>query len=134
MSNVKIVHVPHLGGIDVAYRMQKPYDSGKPTLVLVNAFTTTSQLFNEQFENAHLAEDMNLIAIELLGHGQTRTVREHWTYWDSAEMNLQALDMLGIEKAFMSGVSQGGWVSVQMALMRPEKVLDLEHRLTRCTS
>ena len=133
MSNVKIVHVPHLGGIDVAYRLSEPYVSGKLTLVLINAFTTTSQLFNRQFENSQLTENMNLLAIELLGHGQTRTAREHWTYWDSAEMNLQVLDVLGIEKAFVLGVSQGGWVAVQMALMRPEKVLDLEQSLTWCT-
>jgi pimeloyl-ACP methyl ester carboxylesterase len=122
MSNIKIVHVPHLGGIDAAYRMPMPYDPSKPTLVLINAFTTTSELFTEQFSNTQLTSNMNLLAIELLGHGQTRTAREHWTYWDSAEMNLQVLDMLGIEKAFVLGTSQGGWVSVQMALMCPNKV------------
>ncbi|RHZ59287.1 hypothetical protein CDV55_101722 [Aspergillus turcosus] len=125
MSNIKIVHVSHLGGIDAAYRMPMPYDPSKPTLVLINAFTTTSELFTEQFGNPQLTSNMNLLAIELLGHGQTRTAREHWTYWDSAEMNLQVLDMLGIEKAFVLGTSQGGWVAVQMALMCPNKVLGI---------
>lgn len=124
MQNTKIIRVPHLGGIDAAYQMPKEYDPGKPTVVLVNAFTTSSELYQRQFGKAELNEAMNLIAIELLGHGQTRTAREHWTYWDTAEMNLQVLDALGIHRAFALGTSQGGWITVQMALLRPEKVLD----------
>lgn len=122
MPNTKTVHVPHLGGIDAAYQMPHPYDPAKPTLVLVNSFTTSSELYSKQYANKGLADKMNLIAIELLGHGQTRTKREHWTYWDTAEMNLQVLDALNIEKAFVLGTSQGGWITVRMALMRPEKV------------
>lgn len=122
MPNIKTVHIPHLGGIDAAYQMPTPYDRTKPTLVLINAFTTSSEFFRAQFGNSKLTDTVNLLAIELLGHGQTRVAREHWTYWDSAEMNLQVLNVLGIEKAFALGVSQGGWVAVQMALMQPEKV------------
>jgi pimeloyl-ACP methyl ester carboxylesterase len=40
-------------------------------------------------------------------------------------MNLQVLDALKIDRAFVLGTSQGGWVTVQMALLRPEKVLTL---------
>jgi pimeloyl-ACP methyl ester carboxylesterase len=122
MPNTKIVRVPHLGGIDAAYQMPHPYDPKKPTLVLVNSFTTSSELYQKQYANAKLTGTMNLLAIELLGHGQTRTHRENWTYWDTAEMNLQVLDALGIDKAFVLGTSQGGWITVRMALLRPEKV------------
>lgn len=123
MPDTEIIHVPHLGGIDAAYQMPRAYDSSKPTLVLVNAFTTSSELYRAQFNDSKLAEEMNLIAIELLGHGQTRTTREQWTYWDTAEMNLQVLDALHINKAFILGTSQGGWVTVQMALLRPDKIV-----------
>ncbi|KAJ5946956.1 hypothetical protein N7454_003795 [Penicillium verhagenii] len=122
MSNTKIIHVPHLGGIDAAYQMPKQYDSAKPTVVLVNAFTVTSELFREQFDDHNLSALFNLVAIELLGHGQTRTSSEHWTYWDTAEMNLQVLVALGIDRAFVLGTSQGGWVTVQMALLRPQMI------------
>lgn len=122
MPNTKTIRVPHLGGIDAAYQMPKEYDPAKPTVVLVNAFTTSSELYRRQFDNAELSGVMNLVAIELLGHGQTRTAREHWSYWDTAEMNLQVLDALGIDRAFALGTSQGGWITVQMALLRPEKV------------
>ncbi len=54
---------------------------------------------------------MNLLAIELLGHGKTRTKSENWTYWDTAYMNLQVLEAVGIPKAFVLGTSQGGWIT-----------------------
>ncbi|RMX92347.1 hypothetical protein D0867_14621 [Hortaea werneckii] len=99
MPNTKIVHVPHLGGIDAAYQIPTPYDASKPTMVLVNSFNTSSELYKSQLANQKLTEKMNLIAIELLGHGQTRTKAEHFTYWDTAIMNVQVLeklDMCGI--------------------------------------
>ncbi|KAF7715301.1 Epoxide hydrolase-like protein [Penicillium ucsense] len=122
MTNTKTVRVPHLGGIDAAYQMPREYDPSKPTVVLINAFTTSSELYRDQFDDEELAGAVNLIAIELLGHGQTRTERQHWTYWDTAEMNLQVLDALNVDRAFVLGTSQGGWVTVQMALLRPEKI------------
>ncbi|KAI7202134.1 alpha/beta-hydrolase [Hortaea werneckii] len=116
MPNTKIVHVPHLGGIDAAYQMPKPYDASKPTMVLVNSFNTSSELYQSQFANEKLTEKMNLIAIELLGHGQTRTKAEHFTYWDTAIMNLQVLEKLGMcgggKKVFVLGTSQGGWITI----------------------
>lgn len=123
MSQTKTVHVPHLGGIDAGYQMPHQYDASKPTLVLVNSFTTSAELYQSQFKNKELTDRMNLIAIELLGHGQTRCKTEHFTYWDTAIMNLQVLDALGIKgKVFVLGTSQGGWICVRMALLAPEKV------------
>lgn len=123
MSSTKTVQVPHLGGIQAGYQMPHPYDPSKPTLVLVNSFTTSSELYREQYQNQNLTSKMNLLAIELLGHGQTRTKSENFTYWDTAIMNLQVMDVLGVEKAFVLGTSQGGWITVRMALLAPDKVL-----------
>ncbi|KAJ5722711.1 hypothetical protein N7488_000746 [Penicillium malachiteum] len=125
MPNTKTVRVPHLGGIDAAYQMPWEYDPSKPTLVLVNSFTSTSEIFSNQFDDAELAGQMNLIAIELLGHGQTRTVAEHWTYWDTAVMNFQVLDALGIGRVFVSGTSQGGFITILMTLLNPERIIGI---------
>jgi pimeloyl-ACP methyl ester carboxylesterase len=123
MPNTKTVRVPHLGGIEAAYQMPHPYDSSKPTLVLVNSFTTSSELYRGQYANKQLTDALNLISIELLGHGQTRTKSENFTYWDTAIMNLQVLEALNITgKVFVLGTSQGGWITVRMALLAPEKV------------
>ena len=114
--------VPHLGGIDASYLISEPYVPSKPTLVLVNSFTTDAFLYTSQFKNKALHNTTNLLAIELLGHGQTRTKAENWTYWDTAIMNCQLLDALKIPKAFVLGTSQGGWITTRMALLRPELV------------
>jgi len=88
--------------------MRHQYDAAKPTLILVNSMTTTSDLYEKQFSDKALTDKMNVIAIELLGHGLTRTNSEHFTYWDTAIMNLQVMEALGIPKAFVLGTSQGG--------------------------
>ena len=103
-------------------RMPHPYDPSKPTLVLVNSFTTSSDLYASQYANTELTSAMNLLAIELLGHGKTRTPHENFTYWDTALMNLQVMEALGVKKAFVLGTSQGGWITVRMALLAPEKI------------
>jgi pimeloyl-ACP methyl ester carboxylesterase len=120
----KIVTVSHLGGIDASTYMPAPYDPSKPTLVLCNSFGTGADLYRHQYQNAELNNLVNLLAIELLGHGQTRAKKtENFTYWDSAIMNIQVLDKLDIKgKVFVLGTSQGGWQTVRMALLAPDRV------------
>lgn len=123
MGPADIIHVPHLGGIDVGYKLAQRYDPAKPTCLLINSFTTSSLLYESELKNPLLTDIMNLIAIEPLGHGQTRAkVVENFTFWDTAIMNLQVMDALGIEKAFAMGTSQGGFIAARMALLAPERV------------
>ncbi|KAH7385478.1 Alpha/Beta hydrolase protein [Phaeosphaeria sp. MPI-PUGE-AT-0046c] len=121
-TSTQTVSVPHLGGISASYMTSGPIDHSKPTLVLVNSFTTSAELYRDALSNSALTSKMNLLAIELLGHGQTRAKTEHWTYWDTAIMNLQVMEKLGVERAFALGTSQGGWVVARMALLSPEKI------------
>ena len=121
MSSTKSISVPHLEST-VGYQIPFAYNASKPTLVLVNSFTTSSELYRSQFENEKLTSTMNLLAIELLGHGQTRTKHEHFTYWDTAIINLQVMEALDVAKAFVLGTSQGGWITARMALLAPEKI------------
>ncbi len=114
--------VAHLDGSTIGYRFGQPYDAGKPTLVLVNSFSTSVELYRPQFADAPLSQAANLLAIELYGHGATRAGYEQFTYWDSAVANLQVLEALGIAEAFVLGTSQGGWVAARMALLAPSAV------------
>lgn len=121
----KTVDVPHLGGIKAGYAFAAPYDASKPTVVLVNSMCTTTALYRDQFSSQKLTAAVNLLAIEPLGHGATSSATEHFTYWDTAIMNLQVMDKLGIEKAFALGTSQGGWMVTRMALLAPDRILGL---------
>lgn len=122
MMNTQTVSVPHLGGSQMGYRMPQPLDPQKPVVVMVNSFSTSADLFTPQFDDTALAKAANLLAIELFGHGATRTPSEQFTYWDTAIANLQVMDALGIDKAFVMGTSQGGWVAARMAMLRPERI------------
>lgn len=118
----KTVTVPHLGTSSIGYRLTQPYDSSRPTLIMVNSFTTSVELYRPQFAHAELAQTANLLAIEPYGHGETRSPYEHFTYWDTAHANLQVLGALGISEAFVLGTSQGGWVAARMAVLSPDTV------------
>jgi pimeloyl-ACP methyl ester carboxylesterase len=121
MAAKTTINVPHLGGISAGYR-STGIDTAKPTLVLINSMCTTSALYDEQFNSKSLTDAVNLLAIEPLGHGATTSATEHFTYWDTAIMALQVMDALHVQKAFVLGTSQGGWMVVRMALLAPEKV------------
>jgi len=121
-NDTQIADVPHLGGSAIGYRFGRPYDPSLPTLVMVNSFVTSSALYRPQFDDAALGRAANLLAMELYGHGATRTASEQFTYWDSAIANIQVLDALKIPFAFVLGTSQGGWVAARMAMLAPQKI------------
>ena len=122
MTDSPTIHVPHLGGIAVSYRMPS-YDPQKPTIVLLPPFTISIDIFMLQFQDTSLTDTANLLAIDPLGHGGTRTTREEsWTLSDSAMMTLQTLDELGVDKVFLLGAAQGGFISVLAALIQPDRV------------
>ncbi len=126
MSKIEqTVEIPHLGGSAVGYTFGGPYDPALPTLVLINSYTTSAELYRPQFADRALGSAANLLALEPYGHGRTRASYQHFTYWDSAVANLQALEALGIREVFVLGTSQGGWIAVQMALLAPDVVQGL---------
>lgn len=118
----------HLGPIRVGYRLtNNTIDASKPTLVCINSMCMTTALFDAQFADTNLTNTLNILAIEPLGHGSTTfpPKASHFTYWDSALVALEVMTALGVEKAFVLGTSQGGWMVVRMALLAPERVLGL---------
>jgi pimeloyl-ACP methyl ester carboxylesterase len=122
MSSAETITVPHLGTSTIGYKLGKAYDASLPTLVMVNSFSTSVELYRPQFADEKLAATANLLALEPYGHGRTRAGYEQFTYWDSAIANLQVLEALGIPEAFVLGTSQGGWVAARMAMLAPRTV------------
>ncbi|KAJ5220559.1 Alpha/Beta hydrolase protein [Penicillium chermesinum] len=125
---IRTLTVPHLGGIEVGFRMSSEVNRDKPTLVMFNPFTTTADYYLPEFKSKKLTESLNLLAIEPLGHGKTTALKtENFTYWDSAIMSLQLLEALEIDRFFALGTSQGGWIAARMTLLAPDKV-NIFHR------
>jgi len=92
-------------------------------LVLAHGFLMDHEMFAPQV--AALGSRHRLVTWDERGHGQTETTAEDFTYWDSAEDLRGLLDTLGIARAVVGGMSQGGFLSMRFALRYPERVVGL---------
>jgi 3-oxoadipate enol-lactonase len=97
-------------------------DSGGegPPVVLAHGFLMDREMFAPQVDA--LAPEFRVITWDERGFGETEFDGEPFTYWDSARDCLALLDHLGIERAVVGGMSQGGFLSLRAALLEPERV------------
>jgi 3-oxoadipate enol-lactonase len=105
-----------VNGIDIAYS-----DSGGdgPAVVLSHGYLMDSSLFDPQL--AALAPEYRVITWDERGFGGTRATGT-FSYWDSASDVIGLLDHLGIDRAVLGGMSQGGFLSLRAALLAPDRV------------
>lgn len=103
-------------GIQISYT-----DSGGqgPAVVFSHGFLLGHTMFDRQV--TALAPQYRVIIWDQRGHGGTRAAGA-FTYWDSAADLLALLGHLGVERAVLAGMSQGGFVSLRAALTAPGRV------------
>jgi 3-oxoadipate enol-lactonase len=103
-------------GIEITYT-----DSGGqgPVVVFSHGFLMDHTMFDRQV--TALAPQYRVITWDERGHGGTLATGE-FTYWDSAADVLALLDELGVERAVLAGMSQGGFLSLRAALTAPDRV------------
>jgi 3-oxoadipate enol-lactonase len=97
-------------------------DSGGegPPVILSHGFLMDREMFAPQVEV--LSGEFRVITWDERGFGETGFDGEPFTYWDSAGDCLGLLDHLGIERAVLGGMSQGGFLSLRAALLAPARV------------
>jgi len=96
---------------------------GDGTAVLFShGFLMDHEMFEPQV--AALAGEFRCITWDERGFRQTEATSD-FTYWDSADDALALLTHLGIARAFLVGMSQGGFLSMRAALRAPERVRGL---------
>ncbi|CAO2654480.1 Nn.00g112130.m01.CDS01 [Neocucurbitaria sp. VM-36] len=124
---MQTVDLDILGGTTLSYHhTPQPPNPLQPTLLLLPSFATTVEIFHYQLTNPHLAKSTNMLAINPLGHGKTRTQASEWTNQDSAKTCLAALDALDISgRISIAGLGHGAYLAVQIALLAPERVAGL---------
>ncbi len=100
-------------------------DSGGPGLPLVlgHGFLMDQRMFDPQV--AAIAPEFRVIRWDARGFGQTRWDGKPFTYWDLADDVIALLDHLGIERAVLGGMSQGGFSAMRAALRHPSRVQGL---------
>ncbi len=96
-------------------------DSGGsgPAVVFSHGFLMDHTMFDAQV--SALAPEFRCIRWDERGFGATQA-RGPFTYWDSADDCIGLLDHLGIERAVLVGMSQGGFLSLRAALAHPGRV------------
>jgi 3-oxoadipate enol-lactonase len=106
--------------------MQVAYDDtggdGIP-VVLAHGFLMDRSMFDPQV--AALRDRCRVITWDERGHGDTVDDRQPFTYWDLADDCIGLLDHLGIDRAVIGGMSQGGFISLRVALSAPDRVSGL---------
>lgn len=97
-------------------------DSGGdgPPMVFSHGFLMDHTMFAPQV--AEFRETHRVITWDERGFGATEFDGEPFTYWDSARDLFGILDALGIERAVLAGMSQGGFLSLRAALLHPDRV------------
>ncbi|HEV2982337.1 MAG TPA: alpha/beta hydrolase [Solirubrobacteraceae bacterium] len=91
-----------------------------PAVILAHGFLMDRTMFAPQV--AALAGEFRVITWDERGFGETEYDGQPFSYWDSARDCLGLMNHLGIERAVVGGMSQGGFVSLRAALLEPERV------------
>ena len=91
-----------------------------PAVAFSHGLFMDETMFDPQV--AALRDRYRCIAWDERGHGQTGDTTEPFSYWDSAEDLAALLRSLGVERAVLAGMSQGGFLSLRCALKHPELV------------
>ena len=96
-------------------------DSGGegPVVVFSHGLLMNHTMFAPQV--AALRDTYRVVTWDERGHGEAEHEGD-WSYWDSADDLLAILDHLGVDKAVLAGMSQGGFLSLRAALTAPDRV------------
>ena len=99
-------------------------DSGKgPVVVLLHGFLENKRMWKEIVPK--VSNTNRVLAIDLLGHGQTDCLGYVHSMELMAEVVLAVLKLLRIRKITIIGHSMGGYVSLALADKRPEMIRGL---------
>lgn len=105
-----------LNGTTIAFE-----DGGgdKPAVILSHGFLMDGSMFADQV--AALRDMYRVITWDERGFGGTPSIGP-FDYWDSARDAWALLDHLGVDTVVAGGMSQGGFISLRMALLNPQRV------------
>jgi pimeloyl-ACP methyl ester carboxylesterase len=90
-----------------------------PAVVMSHGFLMDHRMFDPQV--GALRDRYRVITWDERGFGQTPATGP-FDYWDLADDVIGLLDHLGVERAVLAGMSQGGYLSLRAALRYPDRV------------
>ena len=110
-----------VNGIRLHYEVQ---GEGTP-LVLAHGYGATLDMWSEQIEP--FSHKHRMVIYDTRGHGRTEAPHDWASYTldDYVEDQRQLMDHLGIDTAYVGGLSMGGMIALQFALTYPERLIAL---------
>jgi pimeloyl-ACP methyl ester carboxylesterase len=118
MTNAELARV-EVNGHSVAYR----YAGEGPPLVLLHGFLCDSRCWRRQL--ADLSDRFKVVAWDAPGAGASSDPPDPFTTTDWAHCLAQFLDLVGIERAQVLGLSWGGILAQEFYRLYPDRVLAL---------
>jgi pimeloyl-ACP methyl ester carboxylesterase len=113
--------VAHLNSIDINYEVHG--SAGAMPLVLAHGYTASLEMWRDHV--APLAAKYRLVIYDTRGHGQTTAPQSMDDYdlaRDYVADQVALMDHLGIERAYVGGLSMGGMIAQEYALQHPDRV------------
>ena len=111
--------IARLNGIDINYEV---HGSGTP-LVLTHGYSASLEMWLEQVPP--LSAKYRLVMYDSRGHGKTTAPADMEQYSlarDYVADELALMDHLGIEQAYIGGLSMGGMIAQEFAIQHPDRV------------
>jgi pimeloyl-ACP methyl ester carboxylesterase len=92
-----------------------------PPLVLAHGYGATLDMWSAQIEP--FSRNYKVVVYDTRGHGRTEAPRDWSSYTadDYIEDQCQLMDHLGIDSAYIGGLSMGGMIALQFALTYPQR-------------
>lgn len=107
-----------VNGIRLHYEV---HGEGDP-LVLAHGFGASLEMWAEQI--GPFSQKYRVVVYDMRGHGRTEAPRDlsSYTLDEYVEDQRQLMDHLGIDTAYVGGLSMGGGVALRFALTHPQRV------------
>lgn len=110
--------IAHINNQGIFYQ-----DSGgedKPALIFMHGFLFNQAMFDPQVEA--LKDDYRCVRFDARALGQTEWDGEPFNLYDTVADCIGLMDHLGLSRATLVGMSQGGYAAFRVALKHPERV------------
>ena len=96
---------------------------GEPAVVFVHGWSCDRSYWRNQM--SLFAEQYQVVAIDLAGHGTSGVERDDWTVEAFGGDVAAVVKKLGLEKVVLVGHSMGGPVNIEAARLIPDRVVGL---------
>lgn len=110
-----------INGIDINYEEYGAADA--PPLVLAHGYTASLDMWREQIPA--FSANYRVVIYDTRGHGRTTAPADMDAYGlatDYVADQVALMDHLGIESAYVGGLSMGGMIAQEFALQYPQRV------------